>query len=296
MRIHNRHVILHYHIFKNAGTTIFWILQRNFGKHLAALEGDHFNGRLGNDVLLEFLRKHPKVQAVSSHQLWPPPPEHEGFVFCDILLLRNPLTRLSSIYDFFRRSPVTKDPLTAEAKKRSTSDFMRLLINEYPHQVDNPQVNYLSARNRNSSESMLNVASRIACQATVLGTTELFDVCAVLAEYSLSPFFGALNFGYVAQNVSSMAPRDLELHLAQFRDACGSDTYEQLLKLNAMDLELLEMVRTEVLRRFERLADREQRLKHFRLWRSILHPSSVRGVLASNHPHDFIQYANFGIH
>jgi hypothetical protein len=172
---------------------------------------------------------------------------------------------------------------------------MRLLINEYPHQVDNPQVNYLAAGSRNSSESILNTASRIACQATVLGTTELFDVCAVLAEYTLSPLFGPLNFGYVAKNVSSMAPRDLELHLAQFRDACGDDTYEQLLKLNAMDLELLERVRTEVFRRFEHLADREQRLSHFQRWRSTLHPSSIRGVLASNHAHAFTQYANLGI-
>ena len=32
-------------------TSIFWILRRNFRKRWAALEGDHFNDRAGNDVL-----------------------------------------------------------------------------------------------------------------------------------------------------------------------------------------------------------------------------------------------------
>ena len=291
-----RKVILHYHIFKNAGSTVISILRRNFRKRLAELESGHFNAPVDNSALLDFLEQHPKIQAVSSHQLWPPPPEQDRFVFYSLLFLRHPLARLSSIYDFSRRTDASDDPLTLEAKKRTTSEFMRLLINAYPHHINNPQINYLSARSRQSGESALDTAFRIDRQATVLGVTELFDIGAVQMEHRLSPIFDGLNFGYVPENVSSIAPRELNVHLAQFRDACGGEVYDSLLQSNSLDLELWELARQEVLRRFELITDHDERLRNFQFWCSILHPSSVRGVLASNHPHDFVHYANSGIY
>jgi hypothetical protein len=294
-RVRKRCILLHYHIFKNAGTTVSFILERNFGRRVAFLDSGNFNAVLDNHTLIDFLQKHPRVTAVSSHQLRPPKPKDERFLFRDILFLRNPLARLSSTYDFYRRTDITQDPLTSEAKRRNTADFMRLLIEDYPQYVNNVQVNYLVAQNRQNGESDLQTAFRVACDATVLGVTELFDIGAVMAEYSLSGFFERLNFGYVAQNVSSMKPRQLDVHLGQFRDACGDLIYEDLLQCNALDLELLSLAGKEVYRRFQLIPDHEERLNHFLLWRSILHPSSMRGVLASNHPHDFIRYANLGL-
>lgn len=289
-----RNIILHYHIFKNAGTTIQFILTRNFGKALASLESEEFNTALGNDVLINFIARHRRVKAITSHQLRPPKPQHQNFLFHDILFLRNPLARFSSMYDFYRRTAATDDPLTREAKQRTTRDFLKLLIDKYPHYVNNVQVSFLASTSRQRAEPALQAAIRVAREATVLGVTELFDIGAVLAEQTLGSVFRRLSFGYVAKNVSSMAPRELATHLSQFQDACGSDVYEQLIKLNSLDLELVRVAGEEVSRRFELIPNRQTLLQQFLLWRSILHPSSVRGVLASNHPHDFVHYANLG--
>jgi hypothetical protein len=285
-------VILHYHIFKNAGTTIYSILERHFGSRLASLESGHFNSMLRNEAFLDFLQRRPKLRAVSTHHLLPPKPEHPDFVFHDVLFLRNPLARLSSMRDFYRRSEITEDPLTSEAKHTTTAEFMRLLIEKYPQHVNNAQVSCLSARILDGKEPNLQMAFNIACQTNVLGVTELFDVGAILAEQSLAPFFGSINFGDGAQNLSSMAPRELSVHLRQFRDACGETVYEKLVSSNSLDLALLEVATREVHRRFEAIPDHDERLKHFVTWRSILHPSAIRGVLASNHPDDFVRYAN----
>jgi hypothetical protein len=287
-------VILHYHIFKNAGTTILFVLKRNFGKRVASLESDRHNTALGNDVLLDFLSKHPKIQAVTSHHLWPPKPEHEHLAFHDVLFLRHPLARLSSMYDFYRRTGTTQDQLTHEAKKRNTSDFMKLLIDKYPHHVNNAQVTYLGARSRQRGESELEAALRIARQACVLGVTELFDVGAVVAEHALAPFFAGISFAYVARNVSSAGPRDLTVHLAQIRDACGDKLYEKLLNLNSLDLALLELATEELYRRFHLIPDHEERLKNFSVWRSALDPHSMTMIIASNHPANLTHYANLG--
>jgi hypothetical protein len=290
-----RHVILHYHVFKNAGSTIYSILERNFGNRLASLDSGHFNSKLTNEVLLDFLKRHPRVQALSSHHLLPPKPVHEDFVFHDILFLRNPLARLSSMYDFYRRTDTGDDPLIAEAKCTTTTDFMRLLIDKYPHYVNNAQVNFLSLRSRMGQEPVIETAFRVACQASVLGIAEFFDLSAVLAEHCLTPHFREIDFGYVAQNLSSTAPRALDTHMVQFRDACGDKVYEQLLQSNSLDLALLKLSTDEVYRRFRLIPDHEERLTQFLFWRSTLHPSAVRGVLASNHPHDFVRHANLGI-
>jgi hypothetical protein len=289
-----RQIILHYHIFKNAGTTIYSILKRNFGKRVASLEGERFNVGLTNQALLDFVERHPKIKAITSHHLRPPKPEYEHFLFRDILFLRNPLARLSSMYDFYRRTNVTQDPLTKEAKTRSTADFMRLLIDRYPHQVNNAQVRYLATRNRKENESDLQAAYRVALQSAVLGVTELFDMGAILAEVELGPTFPGLSFAYVARNVSSMAPRALEVHLLQFQKACGNQLFEQLVNANSLDLGLLDLARTEVYRRFRLIPNYEQRLRNFIAWRGALDPGSMMMIVASNHPHDLVHYANLG--
>lgn len=288
-----RHIILHYHIFKNAGTTIYFILKSNFGKRVASLESGRFNRALSDDVLLEFLKSHPRIQAVTSHHLFPPKPEHEEYVFHDILFLRHPLARLSSMYDFYRRTDVTEDPLTKEAKRLTTADFMKLLVDKHPHQVNNAQVKYLSART-GAAGSELQGAATIACQSAVLGIAEMFDVGAVLAEDSLRPVFPRLSFAYVARNVSSSGPRDLDVHLAQFRDACGDPIYEKLMSLNSLDTALWQLASQEVQRRFRLIPDHENRLRNFITWRSALDPGSMAQIIASNHPSDFVQYANAG--
>lgn len=289
-----RHILLHYHIFKNAGTTIYFILKSNFGKRVASLDSNRFNRALGDDVLLKFLQKHPKIEAVTSHHLFPPKPQHEQFVFHDILFLRHPMARLSSMYDFYRRTDVTEDPLTKEARRRNTADFMKLLIDKYSHHVNNAQVRYLSARERNEAEPELQTAVRIAFQSTVLGVAEQFDVSAVTAEHVLSPTFEGIRFAYIARNVSSSGPRELQVHLSHFRDACGDETYEELLKLNLLDISLLEEAKREVERRFRTIPDHEERLRNFITWRSALDPGSMALIVASSPPADFTAYANAG--
>src|SRR5437879_150768 len=54
-----RQVILLYHIFKNAGSTVESILKNNFRARLARFESDDYNSTVSNEALLEFLALHP---------------------------------------------------------------------------------------------------------------------------------------------------------------------------------------------------------------------------------------------
>ena len=55
----SRRVVVHYHIFKNGGTTIESILEREFSGRFATLHGNGSDAVLDARDLLEFLRRHP---------------------------------------------------------------------------------------------------------------------------------------------------------------------------------------------------------------------------------------------
>ena len=98
-----RLVILHYHIFKNAGSTIEDILDHSFGERFAKLDTPAGEGLISNPDLVRFFDARPSLRAFSSHQIRHPLPEAPGYLFFDICFLRDPIDRIRSIYTYFRQ-------------------------------------------------------------------------------------------------------------------------------------------------------------------------------------------------
>src|SRR5512141_235622 len=78
------HILLHYHIFKNAGTTIDSVLSRNFPNSFFQLEPERDLQVVPPEELLNFLNQHPDARAVSSHNFRFPSPAHPTFRFVEI--------------------------------------------------------------------------------------------------------------------------------------------------------------------------------------------------------------------
>ncbi len=252
-------VLLHYHIFKNAGSTIEYAMRRFFGNRLATLHGPNPNSILRGEDIAAFLVNHPEIAAISSHHVKYPKPAVPGVIVFDVCVLRDPLERLRSVYLHFRRSePV--DELSARAKEMDLRSFLDLLIRQYPHMVNDAQVNTLAnaaAYTRPPDSTDLGEALRIVREMSVISVVDLFDESLVAAEYFLCPAFPAIQLEYVSQNVSQ---KDAE----PFRDAVGTTIYQQLEKMNHLDGELLSQARAEVRRRFDLVPDAQERLAAFR--------------------------------
>src|ERR1035438_8985929 len=86
-----RFVAVHYHIFKNAGTTVERILDREFPGCFAKLHGPSADATLDAEDLAAFLDDHPNIQAVTSHHLRYPAPVLRNIVVFDCCFLRHPL-------------------------------------------------------------------------------------------------------------------------------------------------------------------------------------------------------------
>jgi hypothetical protein len=260
-----RFVLLHYHIFKNAGSTIEFVLKRAFGQRFATLHGADPNSINSGSDMAAFLLSQPGVAAISSHHLKYPKPALPGLVVFDLCLLRDPLERLASMYKHFRRSPAM-DEISARAKQMDLRSFFDLLIQEHPHMVNNVQVNILanaSAYTRPPDSTDLAAALHIVRESSAIGVVDLFDQSMVAAEYFLRPAFPALRLEYVRQNASNNGDAAAAPD-SQFRDALGPVVFVQLQKMNQLDSELVSRARDEVRRRFELMPSPEERLIDFR--------------------------------
>lgn len=260
----NRFVLIHYHIFKNAGSTIEYALERAFSNQFVTLHGPQPDSLLNASDVAAFLSEHPEVVAVSSHHLKYPKPEAPGFVFFDLCFLRSPLQRLRSVYHYLSRVE-SVDDLHRRAREMNFAEFLALLVRDHPQIVNDVQVNMLvngGAYTRPPSRTDLGKALEFLRDISVLGVVDLFDQSLVAAEYFLRPAFPNLQFQYIKQNVAP-TDGDTSVFPEPFEEQLGPDLCGHLRRLNELDNELLEYAKEEVLRRFALVPNREERLADF---------------------------------
>jgi len=261
-----RFVIVHYHIFKNAGSTIESILEREFPGRFASLHGPAREVVLNGNHLAEFLEENPAVSALTSHHLCYPKPAIRQTVLFDCCFLRHPLDRVQSLYSYLRKIE-SGDPLCQLAHRKSPADFVKCLLDRSPHLISDVQVHRLAnggAFTRPASEMDLERATRVVLEMAIPGVTDMFDESLVAAEYFLNPAFPGIRLGYVRQNVSGRLDLDPVERENELRRLWGATPYEQLARLNEFDLELYRKAQKEVGRRLAMVPKFDQRLAEFR--------------------------------
>lgn len=119
----SRTVILHYHLFKNAGTSLDQILKRNFGDRWVTAEFPSSKGDNSAQVA-DWIRANPNAVAFSTHTALGPIPEIEGLRIVTVMMLRDPIARIRSAYRFEQKQDA--DTWGAElAKKHDLEGYVR---------------------------------------------------------------------------------------------------------------------------------------------------------------------------
>jgi len=261
----SRHVMVHFHMFKNGGSTIESILDREFGGRFATFHGSQATSALDGQDVAAFLAQHPNLAAVSSHHLRYPLPNIRGTVLFDCCFLRHPLDRLQSVYTFLRaKGPSTEDPTCLLARSAGPREFMTRLMEELPHMAGNAQTLLLAnggAFTRPMDETDLAHAKEVLRQMALPGLLTLFDESLAAAEHFLAPAFPNLRLHYVPQNVTRP---NFERRMDELRALWGSDIYQELLRLNRLDLELCAYAETEIQRRFSLVPNAKKKMLDFR--------------------------------
>jgi hypothetical protein len=242
-----RPLCLHYHIFKNAGTTFDWILERNFGSD--ALQFDdiaNIDTWLSVEQLLEFVANHNHAESISSHQLNVfPVIEHPEIQFLSIVFIRHPIDRALSICRYMKRD-IRGDYRILKAKSSTLKQYilfnlelegkispMRNFQVRFLCRPDVPVYSGLYIHDLQRAYDHLNLF-------TVFGIVERMNESLVLAEEILRNYFPQMDLSYIKQNVSSDANDTLNERLEKTRLEIGSGLMDQLIESNNLDFQLYD--------------------------------------------------------
>lgn len=97
----DRTIVLHYHLFKNAGTSLDQILRRNLKDRWVTAEFPAQGGD-NSDLVTRWITDNPDAVAFSTHTALGPVPQIDGVNIISVMLLRHPVDRIRSAYRFER--------------------------------------------------------------------------------------------------------------------------------------------------------------------------------------------------
>lgn len=235
-----RHVVLHYHLFKNAGTSVDKILKQHFKDGWAEHEGPGAGWKSEN--VGDYLVKHPAIKMLSSHTALLPVPELPNTVIYPIIFIRHPIDRIRSIYEFEHKQ-IAETEGAIMAKKTDLAGYINWRLDRKgDRSIRNFQTYRLAmatpAVEHDKKLSELDRALKALETLPFVGIVEEFDTSLQKLEQMLKPLDPTINLKPTKANVTQKDNQSLEQRLEKFTEELGVDLYAKVVENNAFDLKL----------------------------------------------------------
>jgi hypothetical protein len=221
----SRTIILHYHLFKNAGTSLDRILKRNFQDRWVTAEFP-MKGDDNSALVADWIRANPDAVAFSSHTAIGPVPQIDGVNIVSVLMLRDPVARIRSAYRFERKQEAATWGAQL-AKEHDLEGYVRTrLARANDRQCRNFQTHRLAALIPGDGPEL--DRARTGLQAlSLVGLVEDFDGTMTRLDALIRSDFPDFTWDSVQANTSSAEPGT---------EGTGTDLETLLTQENADDL------------------------------------------------------------
>lgn len=233
-----RAIILHYHLFKNAGTSLDALFQEQFAERWVTREFPA-QPRENRRAVQAWITGTPEAVCFSSHTALLPPPVVPHTRVIPVIFVRHPLDRIASAYSFERKQA---DPGFGSTLARNTtlSGYVETRLS-LPR--DRQCRNFHTARFADmvpgEADDELRRALRALKELPFVGVVESFEASLQRLQSLLeSAGFQGLNLRPVQRNVSRDRALSLEERLERLADEIGPELYGELERVNAADLRL----------------------------------------------------------
>jgi hypothetical protein len=241
----NNYVLCHYHIFKNAGTSLDAALRKHFGEEWTTFEGSNAHDIQSSLDLLNFLSANPAIKAVSSHLARPPTPKN---TVLPVAFLRDPLTRARSVYEFTRLDAT--QPFR-DAAMSTFADYLRWAFSGQPGGVviRDYQVIHLSSASfhergilyAKETESHYDEAFQLLDSWPVIGIVDKYAQSIKLIEKIYRQYFPNLELNYAHENITTVNNQ-----IEKIREEIGEELYIKFCEQNELDYRLYEFARKKL--------------------------------------------------
>jgi hypothetical protein len=241
-----RKVVFHYHLFKNAGTSVDALLKHNFPNRWVNKEFDAGQHHANVAQVAGWIRQESDAIAFSSHTAMLPPPMLDAVDFFPIVFVRHPIDRIASAYAFEHKQGLSGVGGYGAVLARHTSlgGYIDVRLSQgQDRQCRNFHVARLAQMFHGEAGDESARAMRALEALPFVGLVEEFDHSIRRLCNWLEPHFPGFEPMAVAENVTRDRSIPLEARLAQIREEIGNDLYQQLQDANAADLAVFDALR-----------------------------------------------------
>jgi hypothetical protein len=242
-----RAVAIHYHMFKNAGSSVDRALREAIGDGWRELEVPRGH-QLGADGLRDFILADQGAVVISSHTASLPEPEIVGVRVLPIVFVRHPLDRLRSAYDFEHQQQ-TDTPGANAAKQYDLAGYLRWRLGRAETLRDHSATSFQARRLAVGSAggSLLERALGAVDRLPFVGLVEAYDQSLAALEGQMSEQIGPIDLKTYHENIQRDGTATLDQRLSRMARDIGADLYATLVRANAEDLVVWDYVRARYL-------------------------------------------------
>ena len=232
-------IILHYHLFKNAGTSLDAALKENFDEGTGEWVTKEFSGNLEKNraEVKQWIIDNPQAKCFSSHTAVFPIPEIDGIKIIPVIFVRHPIDRIVSAYTF-EHNQGSKNFWPTLARNTTLAGYIETRL---AFSADRQCRNFHSHRlSTMFSEKKIEEAIKTEMAIKALpfvGLVEKYSESLERLEKLLAlEGFGSIKLKPVEKNVSRGAKKSLEEKLMDIKEQLGNELYAELTQANSVDL------------------------------------------------------------
>lgn len=238
-----RTVILHYHLFKNAGTSLDAALKECIKPEEWVTKEFHAQPKVNRAKVAQWILDNPQAKVFSTHTAHLPPPNLEGIKVLPVIFLRHPIDRIVSAYAFEAKQG--GDSFGAVlARNTDLSGYIETrLALPNDRQCRNFHMQRLAMMFSEQHGDEFTRAKKALEDLPFVGIVEKFnDSMRRLEEWLLKEGFQNIELKPVKKNVSQNNKKTLEEKLHEFESRISQTVFDELLESNRQDLLLYKMV------------------------------------------------------
>lgn len=238
-----RTVILHYHLFKNAGTSLDAALKENFSEENGEWVTKEFPHQPAKNraELKQWIIDNPQAKCFSSHTAIFPVPEIEGARIIPVMFFRHPIDRIASAYAFekkqggdgFGPTLARNTTLAGYIETRLSVKADRQCRNFHAHRLASmfgEKMGDEEARAKKAIEAL-----------PFIGLVEKYsESLEKLEALFIQEGFENIRLKAVEKNVSRNVKKNLSNKLEDIKEQVGQEQFEIVLNKNSIDISLWE--------------------------------------------------------
>lgn len=271
--ITHRNVLVHTHIFKNAGSSFDDALARNFGDSFVEHREDHLIHK-NKDFLNAYMSENQNLQAFSSHSVYDKPKSFDNVIYYTAYFVRHPIDRIKSVYSFEHKQPAEDSLGATMAKKFDFKGYVNWRMRpDVPPTIRNMQTIFIAGMGKGHGrmEARYEAALKTLEENPLIALVDRYDESMVVFEEYIRESFPNIDLSYVRRNVTDKAQNlSVEEKAQKLLSELGGDLAQKVLENNQYDMELYKKANELLDEKIASIEKFEEKLEEFQYRCSVL--------------------------